>query len=236
MRAPQATQRGRKPVRLKKMSHRYINPAVEARVLTSCARRCCLCFHLKRDFSEKEGQVAHLDHDKTNGAEDNLAFMCLPHHSLYDSRTSQHKNYTMLEVKTARKKLAEHVESFDADGNAMEEESDEPIEECEETAILGPDEHKTYPFEMMEGQRIVGSVSSDEPIDVLICRERDYEEWDRNGSKDELPKSYFFAEDIRRRSIDFEAPRNGTFVVLLINWSDEETEATIDWAWWDVEE
>ena len=218
------------------MSNRYINPAVEARVLTSCARRCCLCFHLKRDFSEKEGQVAHLDHDKTNGAEDNLAFMCLPHHSLYDSRTSQHKNYTMLEVKTARKKLAEHVESFDADGNAMEEESDEPIEECEETAILGPDEHKTYPFEMMEGQRIVGSVSSDEPIDVLICRERDYEEWDRNGSKDELPKSYFFAEEIRRRSIDFEAPRNGTFVVLLINWSDEETEATIDWAWWDVEE
>ena len=218
------------------MSNRYINPAVEARVLTSCARRCCLCFHLKRDFSEKEGQVAHLDHDKSNGAEDNLAFMCLPHHSLYDSRTSQHKNYTMLEVKTARKKLAEHVASFEHDGNAMEEESDEPIEECEETAILGPDEHKTYPFEMTESQRIAGRVSSDEPIDVLICRERDYEEWDRNGSKDELPKSYFFAEDIRRRSIDFEAPRNGTFVVLLINWSDEETEATIDWAWWDVEE
>ena len=70
----------------------------------------------------------------------------------------------------------------------------------------------------------------------LICRERDYEEWDRNGSKDELPNSYFFAEDIRLRSIDFEAPRNGTFVVLLINWSDEETEATIDWAWWDVED
>ena len=218
------------------MSNRYINPALEARVLTSCARRCCLCFHLRRDFSEKEGQVAHLDHDKTNGAEDNLAFMCLPHHSLYDSRTSQHKNYTMLEVRTARKKLAEHVESFAADGNAMAEDSDEPIEECEETAILGPDEHKTYPFEMMEGQRIVGSVSSDEPIDVLICRERDYQEWDRNESKDELPKSYFFAEDIRRRSIDFEAPRNGTFVVLLINWSDEETEATIDWAWWDVGE
>jgi hypothetical protein len=64
------------------MSSRYINPAVEARVLTSCARRCCLCFHLKRDFSEKEGQIAHLDRDKTNGAEDNLAFLCLPHHRL----------------------------------------------------------------------------------------------------------------------------------------------------------
>ncbi len=36
---------------------RYINPAVEARVLTGCARRCCLCFYLKRDFAEKEGQT-----------------------------------------------------------------------------------------------------------------------------------------------------------------------------------
>lgn len=224
------------------MSSRYINPAVEARVLTSCARRCCLCFHLKRDFSEKEGQIAHLDHDKTNGAEDNLAFLCLPHHSLYDSRTSQHKNYTMLEAKTARKKLAEHVESFGADKDAMEEKADKPIEECEETAYLGPNEHKTYPFKMTEGQRIIGSVSSDDPIDVLICKERDYEEWsnreDDETDDDEmpLPKNYFYADDIRHRSVDFEAPRNGSFVVLLINWSDEETEATIDWAWWESED
>jgi hypothetical protein len=218
------------------MSSRYINPAVESRVLTSCARRCCLCFHLKRDFSEKEGQIAHLDHDNTNGAEDNLAFLCLPHHSLYDSRTSQHKNYTMLEVKASRKKLVERVESFESDEDAMDEESDEPIEECEEDTVLGPDEHKTYPFKMTEGQRIIGFVSSEEPIDVLICAKRDYEDWDSEESEDELPKSYFFAEDVRHRSIDFEAPRSGSFVVLLINWSDEETEMTIDWAWWDVEE
>src|ERR1017187_8108433 len=31
--------------------------------------------------------------DRTNRAEDNLAWMCLPHHSLFDSKTSQHKNY-----------------------------------------------------------------------------------------------------------------------------------------------
>src|SRR2546423_10804183 len=104
------------------MSSRYINPAVEARVLTNCARRCCLCLHLKRDFSEKEGQLAHLDHDRTNGAADNLAFLCLPHHSLYDSRTSQHKNYTMLEVKAARKKLSGYVESFQFAEDAMEKE------------------------------------------------------------------------------------------------------------------
>jgi hypothetical protein len=215
---------------------RYIKPEIEAQVLTNCARRCCLCFHLKRDFSEKEGQIAHLDHDKTNGAEDNLAFLCLPHHSLYDSRTSQHKNYTILEVKAARKKVVERVDSFESDEGAMADESDEPIEECEEDTDLGPNEHKTYPFKMTEGQRIIGSVSSEEPVDVLICSEKDYERWDRQGSEDDLPKSYFFAEDVRRRSLDFEAPRDGSFVVLLINWADEETELTIDWAWWEADE
>jgi hypothetical protein len=129
---------------------------------------------LKRDFSEKEGQIAHLDHDRTNGADENLAFLCLPHHSLYDSRTSQHKNYTMLEVKAARNKLVEQVESFGLDEDAMEEESDEPIEESEEDIVLGPDEHTTHQLQMTEGQRIIGFVSSDEPIEVLICSEKDY--------------------------------------------------------------
>ena len=35
--------------------------------------------------------------------------MCLEHHSLYDSKTKQHKNYTMHEVKSARTKLYDLV-------------------------------------------------------------------------------------------------------------------------------
>jgi hypothetical protein len=31
--------------------------------------------------------------------------MCLDHHSLYDSKTKQHKNYTIHEVKDARSRL-----------------------------------------------------------------------------------------------------------------------------------
>lgn len=31
--------------------------------------------------------------------------MCLPHHSLFDSKTSQHKNYSLAEVKAARRNL-----------------------------------------------------------------------------------------------------------------------------------
>src|SRR5208337_1096972 len=93
----------------KKPSRNAVPPANETAVLTKSARRCLLCFHLDRDLTEKAGQIAHLDHDPSNGSEDNLAWMCMPHHSQYDSKTSQHKNYTLPEVKALRHKLYEAI-------------------------------------------------------------------------------------------------------------------------------
>lgn len=84
---------------------------VEVRVLEKCKRRCCLCFSLDVDFKEKEGQIAHLDRNPANCAESNLTFLCLRHHSLYDSKTSQHKNYTIEEVKRAKSALEAEVET-----------------------------------------------------------------------------------------------------------------------------
>lgn len=78
---------------------------VESSVLTQSRRRCALCYHLNNDLSEKRGQIAHLDGNPSNNAIDNLAFLCLDHHSLFDSRTSQHKNYSIDEAKAARRDL-----------------------------------------------------------------------------------------------------------------------------------
>jgi hypothetical protein len=82
---------------------------VEFAILANCARRCALCFHLNGDLQEKLGQIAHLDSDRSNGSESNLAFLCLAHHSLFDSTTSQHKNYTVQEVKDAKSRLCKLV-------------------------------------------------------------------------------------------------------------------------------
>ena len=87
------------------MDRKHIPTEIEMAVLTKSARRCALCFFLSRDLSEKRGQIAHLDQNPSNFAEDNLAFVCLDHHSLYDSTTRQHKNYTIAEVKGARADL-----------------------------------------------------------------------------------------------------------------------------------
>jgi len=79
--------------------------AVEADILAQSRRRCCICFALDQDCSEKRGQIAHLDRDPSNNDPDNLAFLCLDHHDQYDSRTSQTKNLTIREVKQYRSEL-----------------------------------------------------------------------------------------------------------------------------------
>ena len=77
--------------------------------LVRSRRGCCLCYGLDGDLSEKEGQIAHLDGDRSNNDRDNLAFLCLRHHDRYDSRTSQSKGLTMGEVKRYRTELYELV-------------------------------------------------------------------------------------------------------------------------------
>lgn len=65
----------------------------------SSERRCCLCFSLNQDYSEKKGQFAHLDQNRSSYSVENLEWLCLPHHDVYDSKSSQSKAYSEFEVK-----------------------------------------------------------------------------------------------------------------------------------------
>jgi len=94
---------------IERPSRRPIPRETELNVLDQSRRRCALCFHLNGDLAEKHGQIAHLDNNPANYAEGNLAFLCMEHHSLYDSTTSQHRNYTIAEVKAARTKLCQAI-------------------------------------------------------------------------------------------------------------------------------
>lgn len=77
----------------------------ETAIVTKSRRRCAICFGLHGDRSKKRGQIAHLDRNRTNNVEDNLAFLCLDHHDEYDSKTSQSKGLTEQEVKVYRGQL-----------------------------------------------------------------------------------------------------------------------------------
>lgn len=84
----------------------------ETSILTKSRRRCCICYGLNRDTGIKQGQIAHLDQDATNIVEDNLAFLCMPHHDQYDSKTRQSKNLTISEVKHYRSELLDALQKI----------------------------------------------------------------------------------------------------------------------------
>ena len=81
-----------------------------------------MCFALSKDFEQKAGQIAHLDQDATNDSPANLAWLCLPHHDEYDSRTSQSKGYTEAEVKQYREHLSSEVDRW-RQAHAQEDDS-----------------------------------------------------------------------------------------------------------------
>lgn len=84
---------------------------IEQRIFDRSRRRCALCIHFDNDWSQKEGQIAHLDRNAANFAEDNFAFFCLPHHDGYDTTRRQTRNLTIGEAKTARDRLYTFIET-----------------------------------------------------------------------------------------------------------------------------
>jgi hypothetical protein len=87
----------------------HIPDEIQHRIFDRSRRRCALCIHFNNDWGQKQGQIAHLDQDPSNVAEDNLAFLCLPHHNDYDTTPRQTKKLTIREAKTARDRLYEVV-------------------------------------------------------------------------------------------------------------------------------
>ncbi len=92
------------------MARKTIPDSTQATVLLKSRRRCCLCFWLKGDDEVKKGQIAHLDDDNENAAEDNLVFLCLEHHDEYDSTPRLSKGLREQEVKRWRDELYKEME------------------------------------------------------------------------------------------------------------------------------
>ena len=84
---------------------------IATKILLQCRRRCCLCFYLHGDGDVKEGQIAHIDGDPANNKESNLVFLCLNHHNEYDTRPSQSKRITAVEVGHYRDELLSAIDS-----------------------------------------------------------------------------------------------------------------------------
>lgn len=113
-----------------------VSDAVAADVLRKCLRRCCLCYFLDQERSLQEGQLAHIDRDRTDSGEANLVFLCLRHHNLYDTRYRTTKSFMPTEVRHYKKALhralgTEQQYEIRITGNI------EDLSEAEKQRILG---------------------------------------------------------------------------------------------------
>jgi len=98
---------------------RRLQGSVVTKVLRLCRRRCCICFCLENnDKAKTDGQIAHLDKNPENSDPENLAYLCLRHHNLYDSSSSQSKGLTPGEVKFYRDQLVRHLSKYSGDQTA----------------------------------------------------------------------------------------------------------------------
>ena len=92
------------------MARKAISNTTQTSILLKSRRRCCLCFWFKGEDEVKKRQLAHLDRDNENAAEDNLVFLCLEHHDAYDSTPSVSKGLREPEVRKWRDELYKEME------------------------------------------------------------------------------------------------------------------------------
>jgi hypothetical protein len=115
------------------MTRAAISKRTQAKVFLASRRRCCLCLFLDGNDKVRPGQLAHLNRDASDKRFENLVWLCLEHHDAYDTRTSQSKGYSEIEVRAYRDQLyARHPksEAFEAEelqGGEEEAEVTSPI-------------------------------------------------------------------------------------------------------------
>ena len=90
-------------------TRKLIPQATQVGILVESRRRCALCFHLDGDLSMKDGQLAHIDRNRANDAEDNLVFLCLVHHNQYDTKPSQSKAWLPAELVEIKRRFQQAV-------------------------------------------------------------------------------------------------------------------------------
>ncbi|ECZ6324423.1 hypothetical protein C5G84_02150 [Salmonella enterica] len=86
---------------------------VQANIMEKSAARCAICYGTRMNtdavYPVPGFQLAHIDRNAANSAENNLALLCIPCHSMYDSTFRQAKNYRPENIRRWRDQLYEDV-------------------------------------------------------------------------------------------------------------------------------
>jgi len=116
-----------------------------------------------------------------------------------------------------------------------EDEPEEPLDTFFQTRRIRAKEEYARTFPMEKGDELICSISADDYVDISICTAKDYQKW-LDGEED-LIEYDVSEEDVRHCDLQtFVAPRNGKFVLVVMNDNEEDVDVTFDAAVWAAEE
>lgn len=150
---------------------------IETNVLRSSMRRCALCLGINNDFSEKSGQIAHVNQNSSDSSFENLAWLCLEHHDRYDGKTSQSKGITRAELLSYREELYSYVDRLRSDLAShylnMKLYEDIPVTQAEDTVAISAADFNNYLIQQWSTYRSGLSLNKTQNRDRITDLNRD---------------------------------------------------------------
>jgi hypothetical protein len=207
------------------MDRSKIPGRIATSLLVANNHTCCICRQPR-----KHVQIHHIDGDNSNCGEQNLAVLCLDCHSRVTGDEGLGRRYSETEVREYKRRWEEHCAETNTHGTGGdEEEDDEPVESDFDSLLIRAGGNYSIEISMTKDQELLASVSADDYIDASICSLADHRKW--LGTNDLM--EYVGREDVRECELSFVAPSDGTYCLLLINDSDEDVDATVEFSVWE---
>jgi hypothetical protein len=206
------------------MPRKPIEKTEATAVMVANNHTCCICYE-----SRKHVQIHHIDGDPSHNDLSNLAVLCLDCHSRVSGDEGFGRRYTQSEVREYKVRWEKSCgENKRSEAN---DKYDEPIETTLDVRLIPVDEHFPYDFQMEDGDELIASLAADSYFEWSVCTYRDYQKWAKSGELMEFAGD----ENVQQTEISFVAPKDGKYVLLLINRARRAIEIAVNIAMWEAD-
>ncbi len=212
------------------MSRPSVPQRISNQVLFQNRPRCCVCHEPRKPV-----HIHHIDNNPANNRPNNLAVLCLDHHSDVTGAQGLGHNYTVGEIRLYKEAWEAECTTWrsisDSETEPDTDDTIEPIEMFSKTVVLAAEDHESWRFNLDEGDKIAFSMTSDEPIDFMILTQRQYKRWANEGEG----ATHEHHENITSLDDSFEIPKDGWWAIVFWNGSEESAEVQFAVSTWPSE-
>jgi hypothetical protein len=201
---------------------------ISAELRCSNRHTCCIC-----RISRKHTQIHHIDSDPSNNNLENLVVLCLDCHSIVTGDEGLGRRYTGLEVttyKTSWERLCKEWLEGGPKGD-MDGVKDEALDSDHFDDDIEDNSHIEYTYDLEKGEGVLLWVKSDEPIDLIIMRRKDYKKWLKE--KVDIENVWeMYIENVNERHDMFIANDEDKYTIVIANFSSNTAQVQADISTW----